>query len=77
MNQNYRVGDQVLVTKVGTVVAVEWDEIFKCAQYKLRFEDGKVTLGYAIVSDAILMQPNEQRLSTEEIKALKEKGVEV
>jgi len=75
MNQTYRIGDKVVIHKVGHVEKVVYDSVSKRIEYWIRFEDGQTSYGYANVTDDVLMQPGEQRLTQDEINRLFKDGL--
>ncbi|MBX4189748.1 hypothetical protein KW791_00400 [Candidatus Parcubacteria bacterium] len=76
MNQEYKIGDQVLITMVGTVIGAEISPVSGNVDYKIRFETEVRNYGLAIVNKEIMSQTN-QKLSAEDIQALKAKGIQV
>jgi len=79
MNQQYRIGDQVVISKAGTITKVEWNPYRKQIMYSVNFDDGTERLagdyGSALVTDSVIMAANGQRLTPREIKELKEGGI--
>jgi len=76
MNQEFKIGDLVLITKVGTVTKAEYCSIRKKVMYDIKFnEEANCLDGYAVVPEEIMSQPN-QKLTVQEIEKLKERGIQ-
>lgn len=77
MNQQYRIGDQIVITKVGTVVRADWGFLKKQCEYQILFEDGNGNHVIATIPEWMVMGMNEQRLTSAEIQQLKDRGMPV
>lgn len=75
MNQSYRIGDQVIVYKTGTVIGASYDVITGKVKYTIMFEDGKNHFGSAIVTQDVITQTADQVLKQSEIDLLNERGI--
>lgn len=69
MNQTYRIGDKVIITKVGFIVKADCTMSDGECEYTVQFhEKGEPYLGRAIVKESIIMQTHEQRLDIKDFE---------